>query len=297
MAKIKDLRSITPRTNGTRKLSAIKNIARHYSATKTGNWAAFWRHWNGKLGWGTGGYHEIILPDGTVELCYDPEEITNGVGGQNSYIYNICLVSDGTFTAAQEKVWEERAKYWMQRLNLPVSAVKGHNEFPGQSTACPGINMNTVRARLKGQTSSASSGVYHLEYGDKGNKVKEYQEKLKRAGYKIDIDSSFGPAMKSVVQQFQRDHGLAVDGLLGPATQKKLNEILIEKKGDEEQLKLNKNEREEIAKIFKYAREKEIFLSAEHEKSIVKGTMTLSRLQYLQTIIAGAGINNGKRIK
>lgn len=296
MAKIKDLRAVTPRTNGTRKLSAIKNIARHYSATKSGNWAAFWNHWNGKLGWGTGGYHEIILPDGTVELCYDPEEITNGVGGQNSYIYNICLVSDGNFTAAQEKAWEERARYWMKRLNLTVSAVKGHNEFPGQSTACPGINMNMVRARLKGQSSSSNTGVYHLEYGDKGNKVKEYQEKLKRGGYKIDIDSSFGPAMKSVVQKFQRDHGLAVDGLLGPATQKKLNEILIKKKGDEEQLNLNKSERAEIARIFKHAREKGIFASAEHEKAIVNGTMTLSRLQYLQTIIAGAGINNAKRV-
>lgn len=296
MAKIKDLRPITPRTNGTRKLSAIKNIARHYSATKTGSWASFWKHWNGKLGWGTGGYHEIILPDGTVELCYDPEEITNGVGGQNSYIYNICLVSDGTFTAAQEKAWEERAKYWMQRLNLPVSAVKGHNEFPGQSTACPGINMNTVRARLKGQSTSPPAEKSYLEYGDKGDKVKEFQGKLKQAGYKIDVDGSFGPAMLKVVKQFQKDNGLTVDGYLGPDTQKTLNGVL-NMKGDEEQLNLTISEREELARIFKHAREKRVFSSAEHEKAIVNGTMTLSRLQYLQTIIAGAGINDGKRIR
>lgn len=297
MAKIKDLRPITPRTNGTRKLSAIKNIARHYSATKTGNWSAFWRHWNGTLGWGTGGYHEIILPDGTVELCYDPEEITNGVGGQNSYIYNICLVSDGTFTAAQEAAWEERARYWMKRLNLPVSAVKGHNEFLGQSTACPGINMNTVRARLKGQSTNASSDIFYLQYGDKGNKVKEFQQKLKQAGYKIDVDSSFGPGMLATVKQFQKDNNLTVDGYLGPDTQKTLNVILSAmKKGEEEQLNLNKNERAEISKVFKHARGKGIFTSAEHEKAIVDGTMTLSRLQYLQTIIAGAGINNNKRI-
>ncbi|WP_336822928.1 N-acetylmuramoyl-L-alanine amidase [Sporosarcina sp. USHLN248] len=150
MATIKDLRPITPRTNGTRKLSAIKNIARHHSATTSGSWASFWPHWNKTNGWGTGGYHEIILRDGTVELCYDPEEITNGVGGQNSYIYNICLVGNGSFTPEQEKTFDERARYWMQRLGLPASAVKGHNEFPKQNTSCPGIDMDTVRARLSG---------------------------------------------------------------------------------------------------------------------------------------------------
>lgn len=154
MAQIKDLRPITPRTNGIRALSAIKNIARHHSATTSGNWASFWRHWHKTNGWGTGGYHEIILHDGTVELCYDPEEITNGVGGQNSYIYNICLVGNGSFTAEQERVFDERACYWMQRLGLPASAVKGHNEFPGQSTNCPGVNMATIRARLSKPSAS-----------------------------------------------------------------------------------------------------------------------------------------------
>lgn len=43
----------------------------------------------------------------------------------------------------------------MTRFNLPVSAVKGHREFPGANTSCPGINMDTVRARL------ASGGVVH----------------------------------------------------------------------------------------------------------------------------------------
>lgn len=148
MVTIKDLRPITPRTNGTRELSVIKNIARHHSATTDGNWEAFWRHWNGTLKWGTGGYHEIILRDGTVELCYDPEEITNGVGSQNSYIYNICLVGDGLFTTEQERVFEERARYWMQRLGLSAKDVKGHNEFPKQRTNCPGVDMDVVRARL-----------------------------------------------------------------------------------------------------------------------------------------------------
>src|SRR5690606_11808332 len=113
-----------------------------------GSWATFWPFWHNTKGWGTGGYHEIILRDGTVELCYDPEEITNGVGGQNSYIYNICLVGNGSFTEAQERTFEERASYWMGRFGLTAKDVKGHNEFPGQATNCPGIDMNAVRSRL-----------------------------------------------------------------------------------------------------------------------------------------------------
>ncbi len=51
-------------------------------------------------------------------------------------------------TAEQEKVFDERSRYWMERLGLNAKDVKGHNEFPNQSTNCPGDNMNNVRARL-----------------------------------------------------------------------------------------------------------------------------------------------------
>lgn len=229
MVKIQDLRSIAPRTNGTRPVSSIKNIARHYSATKTGDWHSFWRYWNGTLKWGTGGYHEIILRDGTVQLCYDPHEITNGVGGQNSYIYNICLVSDGTFTDAQERAWEERVLYWMNRLKLPVSAVKGHREFPGQSTACPGINMNTVRSRLSQLLASGGAATpstpSYFKLGDVHEALKTHQKRLNTVGNSLAVDGSFGNATLQAVRKFQSDYGLVVDGYLGQATQKKLAEV------------------------------------------------------------------------
>ncbi|MFC4409445.1 N-acetylmuramoyl-L-alanine amidase [Chungangia koreensis] len=83
------------------------------------------------------------------QLCYDPEEITNGVGNHNSYTYHICVVGNGSFTAAQEEAFEERCKLAMKRLNIPVERVLGHKEFKGASTSCPGIDMNLVRNRLK----------------------------------------------------------------------------------------------------------------------------------------------------
>lgn len=131
MAKIQDLRKITPRSNPTRSESQIKFVARHHSGGANGDWFTFWPFWNKSRGWGTGGYAEIILRDGTVQLCYDPHEVTNGVAGHNTSVYNICLVGNGSFTAAQEKAWNERCHIALKRFRLPVSAVKGHNEFSG----------------------------------------------------------------------------------------------------------------------------------------------------------------------
>ncbi len=72
------------------------------------------------------------------------------MGGHNTPTYHICLVGNSSFTAEQEKAFEERAKAAMQRFGLSVNDVLGHNEFSGHaSNICPGINMNTVRERLR----------------------------------------------------------------------------------------------------------------------------------------------------
>ncbi|MGG5339686.1 hypothetical protein IGJ48_002388 [Enterococcus pernyi] len=153
MTQIQDLRGdsrILRPTNAKRNVSQVTKIARHHSATPTGDVWTFQNHWNGTLGWGTGGYHEIILRDGTVQWCYFDNDVTNGVGGHNTPTYHICLVGNGSFTAEQEKAFEERAKAAMQRFGLSVNDVLGHNEFSGHaSNICPGINMNTVRERLR----------------------------------------------------------------------------------------------------------------------------------------------------
>ena len=150
MAKTADLRGKT--MGGHSKRSRITKIARHHSATSSGDVFAFQRHWKG-LGWKTGGYHEIILRDGTVQLCYDSNVITNGVKNHNSTTYHICLVGNGNFTESQEKAFDERAKYNLKRFGLSVNDILGHREFKGANTSCPGVNMNAVRARLKGNKS------------------------------------------------------------------------------------------------------------------------------------------------
>ena len=232
MAKIHDIRHKTPRTNGTRPLSRITHIARHHSATTSGSWETFWPYWRDHHGWGTGGYHEIILRDGSVQLCYDPKEITNGVANQNSYIYHICVVGNGSFTQAQEATFSERCRLAMERLNIPVERVLGHREFPGASTTCPGINMDVVRERLRtGKQPAESLDPMHkgfLVYGERGMSVKKMAEQLAALGYNAEPIEFFNTQTKRALMDFQSDHGLTVDGSFGPASQAALKKAIGE---------------------------------------------------------------------
>src|SRR5690625_5099785 len=160
---VQDVRSKMPGGNSKRNISQIKKIARHHSATDSGNAESFASYHTNTLGWSTSGYHEVILRDGTAQKAYDDNVITNGVGGHNTGTYNICVVGNSNFTSAQEKAFEERAKAAMSRFNLKVSDVLGHNEFADtgnyrhSTNTCPGISMNAVRNKLSGSSSSGST--------------------------------------------------------------------------------------------------------------------------------------------
>lgn len=234
-----DLRNITPRSNGTRLISAIKNIARHHSASVSGGWDSFWNFWHGTRGWGTGGYHEIILRDGSVQLCYDPHEITNGVANNNTGTFHICVVGNGQFTEAQERTFYERCTMHLARFNLPISAVKGHREFPGQSTACPGIDMNLVRKCLKEGTLPRYTEQIdpmdknYLIEGDVGTSVSVLQTDLNNfAGIlkqpRLVADGIFGAATEKLLKLWQKEYDLKDDGIYGAKSQAMMKKQLAD---------------------------------------------------------------------
>jgi hypothetical protein len=52
-----------------------------------------------------------------------------------------------------------------------------------------------------------------------GPTIRKLQQRLKVLGYDPGgIDGDFGPGTHAAVKQFQKDHGLAADGIVGPAT-------------------------------------------------------------------------------
>jgi len=139
----------------TRLINQIRRIGIHHTATATGNQKTFENHWR-NLGWRNGGYHEIILPNGDVEICYTPDIVVNGVGDHNSDSYHIAVVGNfrpGGHQPSQKQMKSliERIRFNMNRFTIPANRVLGHNEFPNttrfnhRSNTCPGQNMNALR--------------------------------------------------------------------------------------------------------------------------------------------------------
>ncbi|MEK5068127.1 peptidoglycan DD-metalloendopeptidase family protein [Sporosarcina sp. FSL K6-1508] len=133
------------------------------------------------------------------------------------------------------------------------------------------------------------------------------QTLLVKVGHKIATDGMFGPATDNAIKLFQKSAGLVVDGSAGPLTMAALEKAAAPKpkpkpepeapKKEEKLLKLAQSQKNEMALVYKHAREKGIFTSDQHEKDVAAGKMTESRAAYLATLIAGAAVNGGKRIK
>jgi len=138
----------------TRAKNQIRNIGIHHTATSTGSQTIFENHWR-SLRWRVGGYHEIILRNGDIEICYVPTTVVNGVGGHNTHAYHIGVVGNSSFTPEQERALRERIRFNMNRFQIPVERILGHNEFantPGfnhRANTCPGRNMNLLRNDLR----------------------------------------------------------------------------------------------------------------------------------------------------
>lgn len=49
-----------------------------------------------------------------------------------------------------------------------------------------------------------------------GRDIETWQRRLRELGYTIAVDGQFGPMTAAATKVFQRDHGLAADGIVGP---------------------------------------------------------------------------------
>jgi peptidoglycan hydrolase-like protein with peptidoglycan-binding domain/GH25 family lysozyme M1 (1,4-beta-N-acetylmuramidase) len=58
----------------------------------------------------------------------------------------------------------------------------------------------------------------YLRNGSRGNNVQTLQQRLAERGWNIGVDGSFGPQTDTVVRNFQKEKGLTLDGIVGPAT-------------------------------------------------------------------------------
>ena len=230
MSKVIDKRKQAMGGHSKRQVKHIRNTAVHYSATKEGSTAAFERFWKGK-GWITGGYHEVILTNGDVELNYDPTVITNGVLGHNTSTYNICYVGDGQPNSKQLKTLRKRVKRAKSAYKIKDSNIKGHREFRGASTSCPALNVKSqIVEHIKGGIVDKVINVVTPKPKQTAPRTKGYTARIQRrlntySFNNIAVDDIFGPAThRALIKVYQYElnkqlnAGLVVDGIPGPAT-------------------------------------------------------------------------------
>ena len=69
-----------------------------------------------------------------------------------------------------------------------------------------------------GAADGRAAGALPIREGDRGDNVRDAQQRLAGCGLTILVDGYYGPVSASVVRAFQRDRGLDADGVIGPAT-------------------------------------------------------------------------------
>ena len=69
-----------------------------------------------------------------------------------------------------------------------------------------------------GTTTATGTVSNVLTKGSNGSLVRYLQKMLNTMGYSLVVDGFFGDTMLAVIKSFQEEHGLAVDGSVGPAT-------------------------------------------------------------------------------
>jgi peptidoglycan DL-endopeptidase CwlO len=63
-----------------------------------------------------------------------------------------------------------------------------------------------------------------LKPGTQGEPIKQLQSKLRQLGFQIEADGHFGPATRAAVEDLQAFFGYDVDGVVGDATQKLIDQ-------------------------------------------------------------------------
>jgi hypothetical protein len=165
-------------------------------------------------------------------------------GAASGWSRDTWLSKGAMLTAAGRLAGELAAQFGIPRTALSASQAQGsgrgfcqHRDFGsggGNHHDCGnGFPMDRILAIAGGAAAPPSGGQappatgtaprLSVDYfGQRHNPtvpdVRTWQQRMKDRGWAIGVDQHYGPASEDVCRKFQREKGIAVDGLVGPNT-------------------------------------------------------------------------------
>jgi len=152
-------------------------------------------------------------------VFYDWQDSGKGDNtGVPDHVGIVCSISGNTMQIIEGNL-DNAVAY--RALQVDGKYIRGYGlpDYAGKADEIP--------AATGGESDMESCTVTlpQLSKGDKGQAVKALQTLLKLRGYKLPnygVDGDFGNETKTVVELFQKDKKLAVDGIVGPKTWKEM---------------------------------------------------------------------------
>lgn len=142
-------------------------------------------------------------PDNVKDVIYQPNKFALPCGKSDA----------STEQAAQQAVQGSDIVQGAQYFYNPAQCSP---EWADDYEFVRSIGNHDFYRRPTESTDRGSSRV--LRVGYYGDDVEAIQERLDKLGYDLEVDGTFGAETEAAVMAFQEDHGLGVDGIVGPQT-------------------------------------------------------------------------------
>jgi len=154
-----------------------------------------------------------------------------GITNRNSIGIEMCVNSDGDYNKMfNNTIW--LVKFLMQKLKIPIERVVRH--YDASRKNCPASmsknswqNWHSFKKLLIDKEDIVIDDNKVIDDSNEHWSILKIQIKLNQTyPYKLKEDGIWGDKTKNAVKHFQKKYDLEVDGLVGPITKKKINEII-----------------------------------------------------------------------
>ncbi|MBB3833806.1 putative chitinase [Xanthomonas arboricola] len=167
-----------------------------------------------------------VLVVGMRDGLFTGKPLDRYIDADSHDVYNARRVVNGVtpskpWSIEAAKDCERHAESWERRVPDLIESVKRD-----------GVDLKASVAPSSASYHAAKSHDSRLEQGERGEQVKQLQGQLAqlgatgRDGKPLHADGDFGGNTKYAVEQFQREHGLQIDGVVGRQTQAALGQAL-----------------------------------------------------------------------